>query len=202
MADDLGTSTPRGLRNNNPGNLEDNAWTRSLPGYVGSDGRFAKFATPAAGMAALDANLASYGKKGINTPLSIASTWAPGSEKGNDPNSYGGAIARGLGIGPNDTIDMTDPKMRGIVARTISQVENGAGAVSPYGDLKSAASAFGTKERQNTASAPPSDSSTPPPNGLQGLQTLAILQSLFPQHQFTPVDYNPFSYLPKQGGST
>ena len=53
----------RGMKNNNPGNLEDNAWTQSLPGYVGTDGRFAQFATPQAGMAALDHNLAGYGRR-------------------------------------------------------------------------------------------------------------------------------------------
>lgn len=34
------------------------------------------------------------------------------------------------------------------------------------------------------------------------LMTLAALQGLFPQHQFTPVDYNPYAYLPKVGGAT
>ena len=37
----------RGMRNNNPGNLVSNSWTATLPGYKGSDGRFAIFDTPA-----------------------------------------------------------------------------------------------------------------------------------------------------------
>lgn len=35
----------RPIRNNNPGNLEASPWTQGQPGYVGSDGRYAVFAT-------------------------------------------------------------------------------------------------------------------------------------------------------------
>lgn len=41
-----------------------------------------------------------------------------------------------------------------------------------------------------------------PVGGLSGkLLTLAAIQSMFPQHAFTPVDYNPYALLPKLGGS-
>ena len=66
----------RGMRNNNPGNLVASDWVSKLPGYKGTDGKFAIFDTPEHGAAALDQNLSSYGSKGINTPLGIASTWA------------------------------------------------------------------------------------------------------------------------------
>ena len=36
---------------------------------------------------------------------------------------------------------------------------------------------------------------------IQGLMTLDALQKLFPQHSFTPVDYNPFAVMPKVGAS-
>lgn len=36
---------PRPERNNNPGNLEASPWTQGQAGYVGSDGRYAVFAT-------------------------------------------------------------------------------------------------------------------------------------------------------------
>lgn len=45
-------SLPRGIRNNNPLNIEAGTFTSSQPGYVGSDGRFARFETPEAGVAA------------------------------------------------------------------------------------------------------------------------------------------------------
>jgi len=116
----------RGMKNNNPGNLVANSWTASLPGYKGSDGKFAIFDTPQHGAAALDQNLTSYGSKGINTPLGIASTWAPAGDN-NNPNSYGARIATALGVGPNDKIDMTDPGVRNKVAQVIASVENGPG---------------------------------------------------------------------------
>jgi hypothetical protein len=116
----------RGMRNNNPGNLVANSWTASLPGYKGSDGKFAIFDTPQHGAAALDQNLTSYGSKGINTPLGIASTWAPGSDN-NNPSFYGARIAAALGVGPNDKIDMTDPGVRNKIAQVIGSVENGPG---------------------------------------------------------------------------
>jgi hypothetical protein len=117
----------RGMRNNNPGNLEANNWTAGLPGYVGSDGRFAKFDNPQDGAAALDRNLQGYGRKGINTPLAIASTWAPGSERGNNPGAYGSAIAQALNVGPNDPVDLSDPGTRGKIGQAIAFVENGPG---------------------------------------------------------------------------
>ncbi|MFU2316820.1 hypothetical protein [Rahnella sp. PCH160] len=59
-----GNSSPaRGLRNNNPGNIEAsdaNPWE----GQIGSDGRFAKFETPEHGIRALGKNLLSYQRQG------------------------------------------------------------------------------------------------------------------------------------------
>lgn len=45
------SSAARGLRNNNPGNIE--AGSNSWDGQAGSDGRFAKFVTPEHGIRAL-----------------------------------------------------------------------------------------------------------------------------------------------------
>jgi hypothetical protein len=121
----------RGMRNNNPGNLVANNWTSSLPGYEGSDGRFAIFSTPQDGAAALDRNLQSYGAQGLSTPLQIASRWAPAGDGGNDPSAYAGVIAKNLGVGVNDPIDLNDPAQRARVGSAISLMENGrAGAGS------------------------------------------------------------------------
>ncbi|MDR8284944.1 hypothetical protein FPK77_25135, partial [Acinetobacter baumannii] len=60
------SSDARGIRNNNPGNLEassSNPWV----GQTGSDGRFAKFETPEHGIRALGRNLISYQRQGIDT---------------------------------------------------------------------------------------------------------------------------------------
>src|SRR6185437_9387347 len=60
-------TAPRGIRNNNALNIEDGPFAQSQPGYVGSDGRFAKFQTPEHGIAAASALLDNYGQKqGLN----------------------------------------------------------------------------------------------------------------------------------------
>jgi hypothetical protein len=135
----------RGMRNNNPGNLEANSWTAGLPGYTGSDGRFAIFSTPQQGMAALDRNLQGYAAKGISTPLQIASTWAPsGGGDNNNPVGYGATIAKALGVGLNDKVDLTDPNVRSKVGQAIAFVENGQGSSGLASTPASAAIASAT----------------------------------------------------------
>lgn len=94
----------RSVRNNNPGNIEDGSFARKMPGYAGTDGRFAVFKTPGDGRNAQIALIGSYIQRGYNTPAEIANRWAPGAEAGNNPNSYAAAIARNLGIGVNDPV--------------------------------------------------------------------------------------------------
>lgn len=93
-----GGKLTRADRNNNPGNIEDGRFARSLPGYAGSDGRFARFQTPEAGMAAATRLV---GRK-INTHGTIASlisSWAPPSE--NNTAAYIAAVSKQTGIHPN-----------------------------------------------------------------------------------------------------
>ena len=70
-----GAHVPLGFRNNNPGNLRYNAYTRGL-GATGENGGFAVFPNVAAGLHAIDANLMSYFRKGVNTPYAIAHRWS------------------------------------------------------------------------------------------------------------------------------
>ena len=118
-------TAPRNVRNNNPGNIEDGPFAQGLPGYAGSDGRFARFANQDAGAAAQDHLLASYGAKGFDTPLSIISRWAPAGDGSNNPSAYAGFVAKQLGISPTDKIDMTDPAMRSRLASAMATFEGG-----------------------------------------------------------------------------
>lgn len=114
-------SQPRGIRNNNPGNIEDGAFARSLPGYAGSDGRFAKFDSPEAGNQAAPRLLASYIQRGFNTPASIINRWAPPSDN-NPTQAYAAYVAQRVGVGPNDTV--TEAQIP-LIAQAISEFENG-----------------------------------------------------------------------------
>lgn len=112
---------PRGIRNNNPGNIEDGPFARSLPGYAGSDGRFARFETPEAGNQAAPRLLASYVQRGFNTPNSIINRWAPPSDN-NPTQAYASYVAQRLGIGPDDVVSEAQIPL---LAQAISEFENG-----------------------------------------------------------------------------
>lgn len=80
------SSGSRGLRNNNPGNLEYGPFAKAN-GATDSDGRFAIFPTPEAGVAAHTALLQkNYLAKGLDTPEKIVAKYAPKSE--NDQAAY------------------------------------------------------------------------------------------------------------------
>lgn len=120
------TNLPRGIRNNNPGNIEfrpTNAWR----GQTGSDGRFARFATPEAGLRALAIDLGTKSRRGLTTVRSILNTYAPPSD--NDTAAYIRSVARELGVDPNARIDLNDPRVRGGLMGAIIQHENGS---QPY----------------------------------------------------------------------
>jgi hypothetical protein len=123
-------SQPRGLRNNNPLNIEAGQFTQSMPGFKGSDGRFAVFESPEQGVAAADALLMRYGMQGRNTPARIIEKWAPAGD-GNNVSAYAGSVARALGIGPNDPIPMEDPAVRRRLIDAMSAVENGKRGPQP-----------------------------------------------------------------------
>ena len=115
-------SAPRGIRNNNPLNIEDGQFARSQPGYAGSDGRFAKFEAPEHGVAAADTLLNSYQKNhGLNTVAGIVGRWAPASDN-NDTKAYAAHVASQMGIGPNDPIP---PEMRPQLIAAMARHENG-----------------------------------------------------------------------------
>lgn len=113
----------RGIRNNNPGNLEysdSNPWV----GQTGSDGRFAKFETPEHGIRALGRNLISYQKQGIDTVNDIINRWAP-PEDNNDTASYIKAVCAQLGVEPNQPVNASDPDTLKALCAAIIHHENG-----------------------------------------------------------------------------
>lgn len=126
------SAQPRGIRNNNPGNIEDGPFARSLPGYAGSDGRFARFDNPEAGSAAKTRLLGSYVQRGFNTPAAIINRWAPPSD--NNPTAdYAAYVARRAGIGVNDPV--TDQHIP-LIAQAINEFENGQTQQVPMADAQ------------------------------------------------------------------
>lgn len=109
-----GGQAPLGIRNNNPGNLRP----------VGSSTGFQQFNTMQEGMAALDANLQSYGQKGRDTIRKVISAWAPPSE--NDTEAYIATVSKRLGIPPDAQLDMNNPLTRQVLGSAIALHENGS----------------------------------------------------------------------------
>jgi hypothetical protein len=119
---------PRGLRNNNPGNIEDGPLAKSLPGYKGSDGRFAIFETPEHGLGAMDALLTSYGRRGLKTVGEVIGRWAPKTD-GNNVDTYSRFVSP-TGD-PNAPIDLSDPAQRKQLIGKMAIFENGMHAGAP-----------------------------------------------------------------------
>lgn len=119
----------RGIRNNNPGNLEfskSNPWA----GQTGDDGRFAKFETPEHGIRALGRNLLSYQRQGIDTVGDIINRWAPPSDN-NNTDAYIKAVCDQLGVAADEPLDASNPDTLKALCAAIIHHENGS---QPYSD--------------------------------------------------------------------
>ncbi|WP_316376609.1 hypothetical protein [Enterobacter hormaechei] len=119
----------RGIRNNNPGNLEyskTNPWV----GQTGDDGRFAKFETPEHGIRALGRNLLSYQRQGIDTVSDIINRWAPPSDN-NNTEAYIQAVCAQLGVTADQQLDASNPDTLKALCAAIIQHENGS---QPYSE--------------------------------------------------------------------
>lgn len=138
---------PRGIRNNNPGNLE---WGDPWQGLVDpkegkkQDVRFAVFRTPAWGIRAMartlityqDKRLARDGSK-IDTLREIIDRWAPAFE--NDTDAYVRSVGKamcstGVCFGPDEeVVNVHDYRtMRPLIEAIIRHENNGKG---PYGTI-------------------------------------------------------------------
>ncbi|HAP2672854.1 TPA: hypothetical protein P7S55_001492 [Escherichia coli] len=124
-----GDGDARGIRNNNPGNLEyskTNPWV----GQTGDDGRFAKFETPEHGIRALGRNLLSYQRQGIDTVSDIINRWAPPADN-NNTDAYIQAVCAQLGVSPDQQLDASNPDTLKALCAAIIHHENGN---QPYSD--------------------------------------------------------------------
>ncbi|MCC8421477.1 lytic transglycosylase catalytic [Photorhabdus thracensis] len=115
----------RGLRNNNPGNLNF-AGQRGATRENG-EGRFASFETAFDGLRALSRQLTLYAKRGLITVRDIITKYAPPEE--NDTEGYIAFLAKWLGVDPNARLNLRDPQMLTAMMNGIIHRENGR---NPY----------------------------------------------------------------------
>lgn len=124
----------RGVRNNNPGNIDyhaSNAWQGQLGIEVGvPKPRFARFDTPENGIRALGKLLQTYQfKYGLKTVEAIIARWAPSNE--NDTTAYVRAVEQKTGTTPNAQVNLKNSNVLFGFVKAIIHHENGA---DPYPD--------------------------------------------------------------------
>lgn len=143
-----GANEPRGIRNNNPGNLN----------YIGQNGatleehatpRFARFNSAFEGFAALGKQIKAYyngtskaaGYQKLQSVEDIISRFAPASE--NNTQAYINKLSNMLGVGRGDSLNIQDPQVLATLMNGITQIENGKNPYAPEMVLKAAQSAVG-----------------------------------------------------------
>ncbi|HET9189797.1 MAG TPA: hypothetical protein VFN69_04415 [Rudaea sp.] len=121
-------NAPRGIRNNNPGNIKQSgiAWNGAVPS---ADPSYVSFASPTAGIRALALNAYHMQQKdGAQTVGDVISRWAPESDN-NDTQAYIADVSKQMGVNPSTPVDLQDPTQLTALTNAIITHENGK---NPY----------------------------------------------------------------------
>lgn len=120
---------PKGLRLNNPGNIEKGLPWKGLA-EVQQDDRFATFSTPEYGIRAMCKVLLTYNTNYGDSCISrIITRYAPPSE--NPTAEYIKNVSEWTGFNADDDLDFTDPVTLAKLAEAITRQEN---AMIPWPD--------------------------------------------------------------------
>lgn len=122
---------PRGIRNNNPGNIRHGAnWLGINPDGRNIDSAFCVFTTPVYGIRALAKVLINYKKiHGLKTVRQIINRYAPPNE--NQTIAYIQSVAKQLGVYPDTIIDIEERGVLTVFIKAVICMENG---IQPYSD--------------------------------------------------------------------
>ena len=118
---------PRGIRNNNFGNLRRTGDKWQGLRAEQTDAEFFQFETPAYGYRALIKTLQNYRRiHGLQTVAEMIARWAPGHE--NNTAAYIRAVCQELQVPSSYVPDVDDRETMCALAAAISRVENGVTA--------------------------------------------------------------------------
>lgn len=122
---------PRGIRNNNPGNIRHGAnWHGLNPDGRKIDPAFCVFTDSIYGIRALAKVLVNYKKiHGLNTVRQIISRYAPPNE--NQTTAYIQSVVKQLGVYPDTVIDIEERGVLTVFIKAVIRMENG---IQPYSD--------------------------------------------------------------------
>lgn len=120
---------PRGIRNNNPGNIRwGSPWQGLVPVAEQTDKSFCQFVKPAWGIRALVRVLLTYQDKySLRTIHDVICRWAPVSE--NNTTAYIESVCSQTGFAPHQDLNLQDYATMLAMVKAIIQHENG---VMPY----------------------------------------------------------------------
>lgn len=121
---------PRGIRNNNPGNIiqSKSSWHGKLPKRLNKDRKFEMFIAPEYGVRAMIKLLYNYINKGHNTVEKIVRRYAPSFE--NNTSSYIQKVCNNLKVKPNTKLRASKKTLHLLVI-SISKIENNGNYISP-----------------------------------------------------------------------
>lgn len=118
----------RGLRNNNPGNIEKNSTKWQGLRKQQNDSRFFQFESMPWGYRAMFRTLRTYKEKhGMNTIEKMINRWAPPVE--NNTSAYVNAVTKASGISKDTEVDVCNKDLMCKIVAEMSRVENGKTAV-------------------------------------------------------------------------
>jgi hypothetical protein len=119
------STAPRGIRNNNPGNIRwGDAWQGLIDPSQRTDPSFCQFTEPVYGIRAMARIFAKYSDAyGLTTVRGIIGRWAPPSE--NNTDAYVQNVANLIGVGPDDKINVHDTRTMDTLIKAVIQHENG-----------------------------------------------------------------------------
>lgn len=122
---------PRGIRNNNPGNIDQNAannWQGRVPLSENTDSRFEQFQTYYWGIRAMIKLIIGYvNRDGLNTIRKIINKYAPSVE--NNVEAYVQFIVNNTGIPADQPLQGNAAELRDIII-AMAKHENGVDAIS------------------------------------------------------------------------
>lgn len=123
------SSAPRGIRNNNPGNLifTNINWTGKLPKEENKDRRFEMFIAPEYGIRAMIKDLKNDIEKGKNTVPALMTEYAPRFE--NNTDAYIQTVCKDLKVSTSAKLLPTKNTLR-LLVHSISRVENGGNYIT------------------------------------------------------------------------
>lgn len=137
---------PRGIRNNNPGNLRplpNDRWRGEIPPDTGNTpdprdemGSYSRFSSPEFGLRALIRDCRNKRRRGLDTIVKIKAAFAPAAD-GNDVAAYAASVARmlstllGVTITPDGPLPPDERGFRVALAKATVRVE--CGDPTPFG---------------------------------------------------------------------